>query len=101
MNIDVNEIGRNGYKLLRSMKVIPDKSKKDLTLNETEELINTLYEILNSTILKIRTVQSRKYEFLSYLYLSVILYLDNMDLNKYISIEANTEELQDNIEFTK
>ena len=30
--IDLNQIGKQAYKMLRDMKLIPDKDKSDLTL---------------------------------------------------------------------
>ena len=91
-NIDLNEIGRKAYSMLRSMKVVPDKDKSELTPAEIEELTNSLQEKLNSSISKLRDDVKHKYEFLSYLYLSVILYLDNMDLNKYITLSVKNNE---------
>lgn len=86
--IDLNQIGKQTYKMLRDMKLIPDKDKSDLTLTERENVLNDLQEKLNSMMPKLRQVPSHKYEFLCYLYLSVILYLDNADLNKYIKISV-------------
>lgn len=88
MDIDINEIGRQGYKMLQSMHVIGDKEKGDLNLKEREEIIKNLYEHLNMSISKCSIDRIHKYEFLSYLYLSVILYLDNLDLNKFIKIST-------------
>ena len=85
-DIDINEIGRQGYKMLQNMHIIDEKEKKDLTLKEREEIIKNLYEHLNMAITKCGQDRNHKYEFLSYLYLSVILYLDNLDLNKFIKI---------------
>lgn len=86
MDMDLNEIGRQAYKMLKNMKVIPDKDKSELSLKEREELTNKLQDMLNNSVSKLRKDPSHKYEFLSYLYLSVILFLDNADLNKYIKI---------------
>ena len=88
MDIDINQIGRQGYKMLQSMHVIGDKEKKDLTLKEREEIIKNLYEHLNMAIIKCGQDRKHKYEFLSYLYISVILYLDNLDLNKFIKMST-------------
>jgi len=86
MNIDLNEVGRFGYNLLRKNKVILDKDKKDLSLNEREEIINNLYKSLYGALDKSKEDTNHKYEFMAYLYLSVILYINNADLNKYIKM---------------
>lgn len=91
MDIDVNEIGRQSYKLLRDSKVIPDKDKTDLTFKERDEIVNLLYDKLETSISKSKIKDNaHKYEFLSYVYLSVILYLDNTDLNKFIKISTKS-----------
>ena len=87
-DIDINQIGRQGYKMLQSMHIIGDKDKKDLTLKEREELIKNLYEHLNMSIVKCGQDRNQKYEFLSFLCITVILYLDNLDLNKFIKISV-------------
>ena len=86
MDFDLNEVGRYGYKLLQQMHIIGEKDKQDLTLKEREEVIKNLYDHLNISILKCREIPSHKYEFLSYLIICVICFLNNTDLNKYIKI---------------
>ena len=52
MDFDLNEVGRQGYKMLQQMHIIGEKDKQDLTLKEREEVINNLYDHLNISILK-------------------------------------------------
>lgn len=85
MDFDLNEVGRHGYKMLQQMHIIGEKDKQDLTLKEREEVINNLYEHLKF-ILKCRQTPSHKHDFLSYLIICVICFLNNTDLNKYIKI---------------
>lgn len=86
MDFDLNEVGRQGYKMLQQMHIIGEKDKQDLTLKEREEVINNLYNHLNMSILKCRETLSHKHEFLSYLIICVICFLDNTDLNKYVKV---------------
>ena len=89
VDIDINEIGRYAYKTLQNLNVIPNKDKMDLSLKERENIVNLLYDKLSISIEKSKIVdKEHKYEFLSYLYISVILYLNNTDLNKYIKISV-------------
>jgi len=86
-NIDLNEIGRQSYKLLCKEGGLPNKEKSEMTLEERVNLVNHLTKMLKDSIEKIKKDRN-KYEFLSYLYMSVILYLDDLDLNKYLKISV-------------
>lgn len=85
MDIDANEFGRSGYKFLRENKVIPDKDKKDLTFKEVEDIVGKLQNMIMNAI-NDHQKDKNKYNFLSYLYISVICYLENTDLNKYVKM---------------
>ena len=86
---DLNEIGRYAYKMLQDMNIIPKKEKSELTLKEREKIVDKLKEKL---IFACRNWPSQKYEFMSYIYVCVSLYLDNIDLNKYLSIKLKNNE---------
>lgn len=86
MNVDLNEIGRNSYNELRRNKTIPDKDKLDLTLSERKNIINTLHKCILESIKKYDT-DIHKYGFMIFFYSSVLSYIDNTDLNKYISLK--------------
>ena len=58
--IDLNQIGKQAYKMLRNINLIPDKDKSDLTLTERENVLNDLQEKLNSMMPKLRQVPSHK-----------------------------------------
>ena len=91
MDIDANIIGRNGYNFLRQTKVIADKDKSELTLTERDELLKKLLGMSADVLMNLHT--SGKYDdrnvFLSVLYSSIIAYINNTDLNKYIKISHN------------
>ena len=86
-DLDLNEIGRASYKMLINTGSIPNKDKSELTLIERNNLINDLTNKLKKSVNKLNE-DNHKYEFLSYLYLSTIMYLNNADLNKYIKIST-------------
>lgn len=100
MNIDLNVIGRYSYNELRKQKAVPDKDKMELTLNERKEIVNTLHKSIAECVKKYDT-DIHKYGFMIFFYSSVLNYIDNTDLNKYISISLNTKDLQNNIESQK
>ena len=88
MNIDLNEIGRCGYKMLRNGGVIPDKDKKDLTFDERSEIISKLQHHIS----KAYTIPDKdKSNFKSFLYSAVLCYVDNTDLNKYLKMSASAK----------
>ena len=94
MDIDINEIGRNGYKLLQSSGVIPKKETRDLTSNERVELVAKIESMCADILYKKVTEKNEnnyenihKYNFLLFLYSSIISYLDITDLNKFINIK--------------
>ena len=84
MNIDLNDLGRNCYNELRKSKAIPDKDKSELTLTERKEIINTLHKSILESIKNYDT-DIHKYGFMIFFYSSILNYIDNTDLNKYIS----------------
>lgn len=94
MEIDINEIGRNGYKLLQSTKVITEKDVRELSIKERKELVAKIESMCADVLYKKVTEKNEnnfenihKYNFLIFLYSSIISYLENTDLNKFISIK--------------
>lgn len=93
MNIDLNEIGRHSYNELRKNDTIPDKDKLDLTLKERKSIVNTLHKCILESIKKYDT-DIHKYGFMIFFYSSILAYIDNIDLNKYISFSLKNIETQ-------
>ena len=95
MDIDINEIGRNGYKLLQSTGVISEKDTKDLSIKERKEMVAKIESMCADVLYKKVTEKNEndfknihKYNFLLFLYSSIIAYLDTTDLNKFINIKS-------------
>ena len=93
--IDLNNIGRHSYSELRKNKTIPDKDKGDLTLTERKNIVNTLHKCIQESINKYDT-DMHKYGFMIFFYASVLNYIDNTDLNKYISFSVKNVESTNN-----
>ncbi len=91
MNLDLNELGRYSYNELRKSKSIPDKDKMDLTLTERESIVNTLHKSLLESI-KNYDKDIHKYGFMIFFYASILNYIDNTDLNKYITFSIKNNE---------
>ncbi len=91
MNIDLNEIGKHSYNELRKNKTIPDKDKSELTLTERKSIINTLHKSIIESIKKYDE-DIHKYGFMIFFYSSILNYLDNTDLNKYLSLSIKINE---------
>lgn len=91
MNIDLNEIGRYSYNELRKSKSIPDKDKMDLTLSERKSIVDTLQKCI---LEKIKTYSDdiHKSGFMIFFYASVLNYIDNTNLNNYISFSLKSNE---------
>jgi len=94
MDIDINEIGRNGYKLLQSNGVVPEKEVKELSIKERKELVAKIESMCADVLYRKVTEKNEnrfenihKYNFLIFLYSSIITYLENTDLNKFINIK--------------
>lgn len=90
MDIDANEIGRRGYEFLCNSGLIPDVSKKDLTIKQREKVV----EIIKNVQKKLFTNDEEnkdKTNFLMFLYSSVICYIENTDLNKYLKISSKKD----------
>ena len=89
--IDLNELGRYGYNLLRKSKVVPDKEKLDLSFEERDKILNTLNKLISDLIIK-KDENKDKTNFLVFLYSSIKCYIDNTDLNKFISLNIKNSE---------
>jgi len=91
MDLDMNEFGRAGYNFLRENKAIPDKDKKDLTFEESKKIVDNLRDMLIACVNNPNhDIDKNKYNFMGYLYMSVICYIDNTDLNKYAKISKKS-----------
>jgi len=86
MDIDLNVIGKSGYNELRKTNLVPDKDKKDLTLTERKSILDNLNKLQHNLLEKHEDYSKDKYNFLMFLYASIICYIDNTDLNKFIKI---------------
>ena len=92
-NIDLNEIGRHGYDEFRKRGVIIDKEKTDLTFKEREEIVNSLQKSILSSMKKYDE-DIHKYSFMIYLYSAIICFVNDTNLNKYLSLSLkNTESV--------
>mgnify|MGYP007056157776 CR=1 FL=1 len=89
--IDLNEIGKHCYSQLRLSKTIPDKDKSELTLTERKNIINTLQKSILESIKKYDT-DIHKYGFMMMFYVSILNYIDNTDLNKYLVLSVKNNE---------
>ena len=89
--IDLNELGRYGYNLLRKSKVVPDKEKLDLSFEERDKILNTLNKLISDLIIK-KDENKDKTNFLVFLYSSIKCYVDNTDLNKFIGLNIKNSE---------
>lgn len=89
--LNLNNIGQYAYNELRKNKVIPDKDKMDLTLTERKDIINTLHKCILQCVKNYDT-DIHKSGFMLFFYSSVINYVDNTDLNKYISLSLKSNE---------
>lgn len=89
--IDLNELGRYGYNLLRKSKVIPDKDKIELSFEERDKIIYTLNKLISDLLTK-KDENKDKFNFLTFLYSSIKCYVDNTDLNKFIGLNIKTNE---------
>ena len=94
MDIDINEIGRNGYKLLQSNGVIPNKESIELSISERKEVVAKIESMCADVLYRKVTEKNEskfenihKYNFFIFLYSSIIAYLDNTNLNKFINIK--------------
>lgn len=93
--IDLNNIGRHSYSELRKNKTIVDKDKSDLTLTERKKIVDILRMRIQECINKYET-DIHKYGFMIFFYTSVLNYIDNTDLNKYISFSLKNIESPNN-----
>ena len=91
--LNLNNIGQYAYNELRKSNVIPDKDKKDLTLTERKDIINTLHKCILQCV-KRYDDDIHKSGFMLFFYSSVLNYIDNTDLNKYISLTVNNNTEQ-------
>ena len=86
--IDINTLGKQGFIMLcNELQVNPDDVKK--SIEKRNELSNKLQRWIYEKIEDLKFVGSNeetKNMVLAYLYLSALLYANNVDLNKFVSV---------------
>lgn len=92
--VDANILGRFGYDLLRKQNVIKDKDKNDLSFQEIKDVIEMLKAIIRKNLneLKDDSKLNDKNVFSLVLYSSILAYVNNTDLNKYVNYSTTDEE---------
>jgi len=92
--VDANILGRFGYDLLRKQNVIKDKDKNDLSFQEIKDVLEMLKAIIRKNLneLKDDSKLNDKNVFSLVLYSSILAYVNNTDLNKYVNYSTTDEE---------
>lgn len=92
--VDINDIGKNGYNMLVTNNVIPNKQVIDLTDEERTKLTEQIkaYIVNNVNQITFSNQESIKAVMMSVLLSHIIAYINGVDLNNYIQVSLKTEK---------
>jgi hypothetical protein len=97
MRIDSNTLGRYGYAFLKQRDIIPNKEKTELSFKEIDNIKNTLVDLIKKNLEEVDNTKTPtdKNIFSLVFYTSILAYVNNTDLNKFITLSTDGNVKED------
>lgn len=102
MRIDSNTLGRYGYILLKEKGVIENKDKSELTFKDSAIVKELLLGLIENNLNEVKEskLYSDKNLFSLVFYSSILAYVNDTDLNKYITLSTDGKVKEETVNST-